>query len=316
MPVAPDQVEQVCVVGAGVIGGAWAAHFLRMGFDVTLYDPTPAAREAALELLDTAWPTLERLGLRAGASRERLSFAETLDEAVADARVIQEATPERLESKQEVFRLLDAAAPSDAFLLSSTSGLRMTDIQERCAHPERTVVGHPFNPPYLLPLVEVVGGERTNPASVDWAVAFYKAVDKVPVKLDIEVPSFIASRLQEALAREMLHMVAAGEATVEQIDAAVVNGPGLRWAILGPGLTFHLAGGQGGMAHCLEWWGPLLKEPWSRLAAPELTPELCERLIDGCEREAGGRSVQELVAERDACIVALLEARERCGRAR
>jgi carnitine 3-dehydrogenase len=314
--VAPDQVERVGVVGAGVIGGAWAAHFLRMGLDVSLYEPSSVAREGALELLDAAWPTLERLGLREGASRERLRFPETLEETVADAQVVQEATPERLESKQEVFRLLDAAAPADVLLLSSTSGLRMTDIQARCAHPERTVVGHPFNPPYLLPLVEIVGGERTDPAAVDWAVAFYAAYGKEPVKLDVEIPSFIASRLQEALAREMLHMVAEGEATVEQIDAAVVNGPGLRWAILGPGLSFHLAGGQGGMAHCLDWWGPLLDEPWSRLAAPELTPELRQRLIDGCEREAAGRSVDELAAERDACLVALLEARDRCRDAR
>jgi carnitine 3-dehydrogenase len=314
--VAPDQVERVGIVGAGVIGGAWAAHFLRMGLDVSLYEPASAAREGAQELIELAWPALERLGLRDGASRERLRFVETLEEAVAEAHVVQEATPERLEAKQQVFRLLDAAAPEHVPLLSSTSGLRMTDIQARCAHPERTVVGHPFNPPYLLPLVEVVGGERTDPAVVDWAVAFYAAYGKAPVKLDVEVPSFIASRLQEALSREMLHMVAAGEATVEQIDAAVVNGPGLRWAILGPGLAFHLAGGQGGMAHTLDWWGPLLDEPWSRLAAPELTPELRRRLIEGCEREAAGRDVDELAAERDECLVALLEARDRCRGAR
>jgi carnitine 3-dehydrogenase len=245
-----------------------------------------------------------------------LRFADTLEMAVVDADVVQEATPERLDGKQEVFRLLDAAAAGHTVLLSSTTGLRMTDIQVRCKRPERTVVGHPFNPPYLIPLVEVVGGERTDPASVEWAVGFYSAYGKVPVKLDVEIDGFIATRLQEALWREMLHMIAAGEATVEQIDAAVVNGPGLRWSILGPGLAFHLAGGKGGMAHCLDHFGPILNEPWTRLDAPELTRELRQALIDGCDREAAGRDISDLATERDACLVAVLDALDRARGAR
>ncbi len=309
--VAPDSVKEVAAVGAGVIGGGWVAHYLRMGLDVTVYDPAPEAQQRVLELLDLAWPTVERLGLRSGASRDRVRFADTLEDAVHDADVIQESSPERLAAKQALFERIDAAARPDAVLVSSTSGLRMTDIQQRCRKPERTVVGHPFNPPYLVPLVEVVGGERSDPAIVDWTAAFYDACGKRAIKLDVEVLGLITSRLQEALWREMLHMVAAGEATVEQLDAAIVEGPGLRWAIMGPALTFHLAGGAGGIAHTLDQFAPALKEPWSRLVAPDLTDELRRRVIDGCEREAAGRHVDEIAAARDGCLVEILEVRER-----
>jgi len=192
-------------------------------------------------------------------------------------------------------------------ILSSTSGLKMSDMQVRCAHPQRTVVGHPFNPPYLVPLVEVVGGDRTAREAVDWAVAFYTAFGKRPVRLDREVPGFIATRLQEAMWREMLHMVDAGEATVQQIDEAITFGPGLRWAITGPGMNYHLAGGDGGMAHVLDQFGPSLKWPWTRLEAPELTPGLRARMIDGCVAESAGRSIPDMIRARDAYLISILK---------
>ena len=209
-----------------------------------------------------------------------------------------------------VFAELDAATPPSTLLASSTSGLRMTDMQAACRHPERTVVGHPFHPPYLIPLVEVVGGERSGADAVDRLADFYTAHGKEVVRLQREVPGFIATRLQEALWREMLHMVAAGEATVEEIDRAVVHGPGLRWAIVGPGLAFHLAGGEGGMAHCLDQFGPTLAEPWSRMEAPPLTDELRRELIEGsAPARPRGRPIAELERARDDALIALLQTR-------
>jgi carnitine 3-dehydrogenase len=300
------EVTRVGIVGTGVIGGGWALHFLARGLDVIAFDPHPDARARMQRMLDSAWPSLEKLGLSSTASPDRLRFTDRLEDAVAEVDVVQESSPEVLDAKIEVFRQMDAVARPDTVLLSSTSGLSMTDMQIGCARPERTVVGHPFNPPYLIPLVEVVGGKKTDPAAVDWAADFYKGFGKRVVKLSKELPGFIASRLQEAMWREMLHMVANDEATVEEIDEAIVNGPGLRWAIMGPGMTFHVAGGEGGMAHVLDHFGPSLKWPWTRLEAPELTDELRRRMIEGCETEANGRAVGEIIRERDETLIEIL----------
>lgn len=302
----PGQVNCIALVGTGVIGGGWALHFLARGLEVRAFDPHPQARRRFGEMVDYAWPTLEKLGLAPGASPDRICFAASLEEAVSEVPVVQENSPEVLASKIDVLARIDAAARPETVVLSSTSGLRMTDMQVKCRHPERTVVGHPFNPPYLIPLVEVVGGERTASEAIDWAVDFYRAFGKRPVRLNREVPGFIATRLQEALWREMLHMVDAGEATVEQIDEAVTSGPGLRWAITGPGMNYHLAGGERGMAHVLDQFGPTLKWPWTRLEAPELTPELREKLIRGCEAESAGRSIPDMIKARDAYLVGIL----------
>src|SRR5215470_9674113 len=310
---APDQVRRVAIVGAGVIGGGWALHYLRMGLDVDVYDPGPQARKVLLGMREDIWPLLERIGLRPGASPDRLTFHADLATAVRDADVVQENTPEDGPAKQRVMAAIDRAARPDAVIASSTSGFAMTMLQATCAIPERCVVGHPFNPPYLIPLVEVVGGEQTDPAAVDWLVAFYAAVGKRPLRLSRELPGFVGNRLQEAMWREALHMVAAGEATVEEIDESIAYGPGLRWAQMGPCLTFHLAGGSGGMAHMLDHFGTALLEPWTRLQAPPLTPELRERMVDGCLREADGRSVAELERRRDEFLAELLELVERFG---
>jgi len=307
----PSQVSRVGIVGTGVIGGGWAMHFLAQGLDVVVFDPDPETGDKLARMTDYAWPSLEKLGLKQGASPDRMTIASTLEEAVVGVDVVQENTPEVLESKLGIFSRMDAAASPETVLLSSTSGLSMTEIQVGCVHPGRAVVGHPFNPPYLMPLVEVVGGEQTDQEAIDWAAEFYTASGKHVIKLKKELPGFIAGRMQEAMWREMLHMVTNGEATVEEIDEAVAYGPGLRWAIMGPGMVYHLGGGEGGMAHVLDQFGPSLKWPWTRLEAPELTNDLRQRLIAGCEAEANGRSVEELIRERDDCLIEIIKVLEK-----
>lgn len=313
-PCAPEDVRRVACVGAGVIGGGWAAHFLARGYDVTAWDPAPDAAIRLRRLIAAAWPALERLGLAEGASPDRLTVTATLEEAVAEAQFVQESAPEQLELKRGLLARLDAAAPAGTVIASSTSGYPMTDMQTEAADPGRLVVGHPFNPPYLIPLVEVVGGERTTPAAVDWASRFYTVAGKSVITMDREVPGFIANRLQEALWREALHMVANGEATVAEIDASITEGPGLRWAVMGPMLTFALAGGEGGMAHMLDHFGPSLKSPWTRLEAPELDRALYEAVVAGCEEAADGRGIADLVAERDRGVIDVLRATGRLPR--
>jgi carnitine 3-dehydrogenase len=273
---------------------------------VLAYDPGPDARQRLDALVDNAWPALERVGLAPGARRDRLRFASTLAEAVDEADFVQESSPEDLTAKIALLAQIDDATPPGVVVASSTSGFAMTDMQVACARPERFVVGHPFNPPYLIPLVEIVGGKGTAREAVAWAEAFYRHAGKVPLTMEHELPGFVGNRLQEALWREALHMVAAGEATVAQIDASIAHGPGLRWALMGPCLTFHLAGGPGGMAHMLDHFGPALLEPWTRLEAPPLTPELRDRMVAGCETEAAGRGIAELERQRDDFLVDLL----------
>ncbi len=304
-------MRRVGVIGTGVIGGGWAAHFLRMGLDVVAFDPAPGAEDR-----------LRRLRRRrvadaraSRAARRRRPVAPPLRDrprrATAGTEFIQESTREDGPTKIRILAEIDAAADPATVIASSTSGFSMTMLQQDAVHAERLVVGHPFNPPYLIPLVEVVGGERTDPAVVDWTVAFYTHVGKYGLKMTKELPGFLGNRLQEAIWREALHMVAAGEATVEEIDASITYGPGLRWALMGPCLTFHLAGGQGGMGYMLDHFGAALLEPWTRLEAPELTPELRERMVEGCLREAAGRSIPELERERDEFLVELLALRAR-----
>jgi len=304
----PQDVRTVVCIGAGVIGGGWAAYFLARGYEVVAWDPAPDAEQRLRHLVGAAWPALTELGLSGGASLDNLTFEPDLAKACAQADFVQESAPEDLDLKRTLLADIDAATPVDVVISSSTSGYGMSEMQTKCAHPERTVVGHPFNPPYLIPLVEVVGGTATSTEIVEWTADFFRHAGKSVITMEREVPGFVANRLQEALWREALHMVEAGEATVEEIDLSITDGPGLRWALQGPMLTFHLAGGQGGMAHMLDHFGPSLLSPWTRLDAPELTPELRDAVVDGCEREADGRSIDDLVAERDRGVIAILRA--------
>ncbi len=304
----PDRVQRVASLGAGPIGAGWAAHFLARGYDVTAYLHSMDERPAFMDVLDTAWLSLTDLGLAPGASRDRLTLTDDLAQAVRTAEFVQESAPERLDIKQALYERLGRLVPEGVVIASSTSGLTMTDIQAECATPERTVIGHPFNPPYLLPLVEIIGGRKTSPDAVAWARDFYKAAGKAPLVMKKEIPGFVATRLQEALWREALHMVANGEATPEDIDTALINGPAPRMAVLGQCMAFHVACGEGGMATNLDQFGPALKWPWTRLEAPELTRELRDRMVDGCNAIAAGRHFTELAAERDRAIVGVLKA--------
>ena len=302
----PDAVKTVACIGAGVIGGGWVTHFLARGYDVQMWDPAQDAETKVRDRIATAWPILTDLGLAPGADPDRLTVASTLAQAVATVDFIQESGPEDLTTKIALLADVDAASRPDVVIASSTAGHPMTSMQVGAARPERFVVGHPFNPPYLLPLVEVVGGAATAPEAVQWASAFYTAAGKSVITMDSEVPGFIANRLQEALWREGLHMVAAGEATIEQIDRAVTDGPGLRWAFHGPFTTFHLAGGHGGIAHALAHFDPTEYSQWSRLASPDLPDTLKAQLIEATVSATGGRDFTELAAERDATLVAIL----------
>ena len=309
-----SEVRKVACVGAGPIGGGWSAHFLAKGYDVTCYLHDPGEKDALERMIDTAWSCLETIGLAEGASRDRLFCTSDLGEAVSDADFVQESVPEDLAIKQPLYAELGTIVPQDVVIASSTSGLSMTDIQAHCASAGRTLVAHPFNPPYLLPLVEIVGGERTAPESISWAADFYRLSGKAPLVMDKEVPGFVATRLQEAVWREALHMVANGDATPEQIDIAMVNGPGPRWAFAGPCMTFHIGGGEGGMAYTLDQFGPALQLPWTRLKAPELTKALRDAMVESCEDMAGERNFSSLSRERDAGLVAIIRAWQRLGK--
>ncbi|MDH3512987.1 MAG: 3-hydroxyacyl-CoA dehydrogenase NAD-binding domain-containing protein, partial [Gammaproteobacteria bacterium] len=300
-----NTVRQVCCIGAGPIGAGWTAYFLARGYTVSTYLHEPGEEASLRSLIDTAWISLESLGLAQAASRDNLTCTSDLAAAVRDAEFVQESAPENLELKQSLYEKLGRLVPANVVIASSTSGLPMSDIQASCATPERTVVGHPFNPPYLLPLVEIIGGAATDPAAVRWLADFYRIAGKAPLVLKKEIPGFIATRLQEAVWREALHMIANDEASVEDIDFAIVNGPGPRWAMMGPCLIYHVGGGEGGMAYCLDQFGPALKLPWSRLEAPDLTPALRQKLIEGTRREAGTRDYATLNSERDRALVAI-----------
>jgi carnitine 3-dehydrogenase len=308
MRIAADQVTHVTSIGAGPIGAGWAAHFLARGYDVTAYIHHMDEEDQFMSVVNTAWPCLVDLGLAEGASMDRLTITDDLSVAVRDAQFIQESAPERMEIKQALYETLGQITAPEVVIASSTSGLTMTDIQINSATPERCVVGHPFNPPYLLPLVEVIGGDKTAEDALDWVMAFYDHAGKEPIRLKKEIPGFIATRLQEALWREALHMVANGEASPEDIDRALRFGPAPRMAIQGQCMAFHVACGAGGMATNLDQFGPALKLPWTRLEAPELTQELRDAMVNGCNDMAAGKHFEDMAAERDRRIVAVLKA--------
>jgi len=306
-------MQQVAVIGAGTIGASWAAYFLSRGLAVVASDPAENTEKFVRDYVATAWPTLTRLGLGPNASPDRLRFERDPIAAVKDAEFVQESGPEREEFKVGLFERLDRAAPPEVILASSSSGFLISKIAARCRHPERCVIGHPFNPPHVIPLVEVVGGQRTSPEVVERAIAFYREIGKHPIHVRKEVTGHLVNRLQAALWREAVALVADGVATVADVDAGIAYGPGLRWAIMGPHLTFHLAGGVGGMRHFLPHLGVFQsKEWWPALGNPEFTPALQQQIIDGVDEEAAGRSISDLAADRDRCLVAILEALKAC----
>ncbi len=302
------EIRTLGLVGGGVIGAGWAARALAHGLDVVAWDPAPEGAAVLRAKVANAWAALERMGLAPGASQDRLATVDSLEAVAEAADFVQESAPERLEVKIDVHARIDAAADPSVPIGSSTSGLLPSEFQANCTHPERVFVGHPFNPVYLLPLVEVLGGKRTDDAVLDRAEAFYRAIGMHPLRVRTEIEGFLSDRLQEALWRENLHLVADGVATTGELDEAIIYGPGLRWAFMGVNETFALAGGEQGMRHFMKQFGPALKLPWTKLEAPELTEDLIEKMVAGTTEQLGGVTIREMERLRDDCLIEIMQA--------
>lgn len=302
------QVKTATIIGTGVIGAGWAARYLANGYQVKAWDPGADAKEKLEQSINNAWPSLKKLGLKAGASIDNLTFCDSLEAACVDADIIQESAPEVVEVKSSLLQQIGEYAPTDAIIGSSTSGFKPSVLQEKVNLPERVIVTHPFNPVYLLPLVEVVGGEQTSASTIEQAQDIYRSLGMHPLHVRKEIDGHLSDRLLEALWRENLHLVNDGIATTGELDDAITYGPGLRWALMGTNLTYHLAGGDTGMRHMLEQFGPALKLPWTKLEAPELSDTLINRMVEGTQEQAANRSVKELEQLRDNCLVSIMEA--------
>ncbi|ABE36797.1 UDP-glucose/GDP-mannose dehydrogenase family, NAD binding domain protein [Paraburkholderia xenovorans LB400] len=302
-------IRRVAVVGTGVIGASWAACFLSRGLQVAATDPSSGARQRLEHAVMQHWPTLVTAGLASGASLGNLTFHDSLDAALEGAQFVQENGPERIDAKRELFAAIDAATASDVVIASSSSGLLISDVQTACRHPERVVLGHPFNPPHLIPLVEVIGGRLTSETAIRAAIDFYRAIGKRPINPQKEISGHIANRLQAALWREAFHLVSIGAATVQDIDDAIAYGPGLRWAVMGPFANLHLSGGAEGMRHLLEHLGAPIENWWAQLGTPAMTPDLKRMVIDGVDAALAGRKDSDLAAQRDLIILDVLRAK-------
>ena len=302
-------IRSIAIVGTGVIGASWAALFLAHGLEVIATDPAPNAEQNLREYIDNAWPALEQLGLSSDASKERFSFTAKLSDALQGVDLVQENGPERPDFKIKLFADMDALTPETTILASSSSGIPIGVSQSRCKHPERCVIGHPFNPPHLIPLVEVVGSEKTSSATIERVMAFYASIGKRPIHVKKEVVGHVANRLQAALYREVVYLIAQDVLSVSDADAAVSWGPGLRWGVMGPNLLFHLAGGQNGIHHFMEQFTGPMSTWWKDLGNPEFTPEVKEKIVKGVLAEAGNRSIDELAGERDKVLLGLLALR-------
>jgi 3-hydroxyacyl-CoA dehydrogenase len=304
------RIQNVAIVGTGVIGASWAALYLARGLNVTATDPAPNAEANLRKYIDAAWKDLTVVGLSPNASRDHLKFTTDMNQALKDADLVQENGPERKDFKIKLFADMDAATPPDSIIASSSSGLTMSVMQSACKHPERCVIGHPFNPPHVVPLVEVVAGEKTSPETVQRAIAFYASIGKKPIQVRKEVVGHVANRLQAALYREVVYLIEQGVLDVADSDAAVCWGPGLRWGLMGPNLLFHLGGGPGGIRHFMEQFTGPLSTWWKDLGAiTEFSPQVKQTIIEGVLKEAGNRSIEELERERDSMLLELLATR-------
>ena len=308
-----EEIKNVAIVGTGVIGASWASYYLSRGFSVIATDPAPNAEAGLRKYVDEAWTILSKNGLSPSASRDRLSFASTMAQALAKADFVQENGPERPDFKVKLFAEMDNATPPDSIIASSSSGITMDVIQSGCKRPERCVIGHPFNPPHVIPLVEVVGGAKTSPETIEKAMAFYSSIGKKPIRLYKALPGHVANRLQAALYKEVLYLIQEGVLSVADADVAVSYGPGPRWGVMGPSLQWHLGGGAGGIKHFMEHiMGPM--ETWMKaLGTPNITPELKQTVADAVLQIAGNRSVEQLAAEENEVVTGLLSSRAKAG---
>jgi 3-hydroxyacyl-CoA dehydrogenase len=311
-----EPIRCVAIIGTGVIGASWSALFLAKGLQVVATDPAPNAEAALRKFVEAAWPALKRLGLSPGASQSNLKFTANLAQAIGGADLIQENGPERVDFKRKLYGQLDQLLPPDVIIASSSSGLTMSEIQSgAAAHPERCVIAHPFNPPHLIPLVEIVGGSKTSEETIRRAAEFYTSIGQRTVRLNKEMPGHVANRLQAALAREVYYLVAEGVVSAADVDTALCWGPGLRWGIMGNMLLNHLGGGQGGIEHFFQQFTGPMTAWWKVLGQPVLTPEVQKKLIDSVHAEVGSRTIDELAAERDEVLLGLLELRAKAEEA-
>jgi carnitine 3-dehydrogenase len=299
-------MKRIGLVGTGIIGTGWAVRSLARGYQIIATDPAHGAESRFRDDVERAWPSARKLGLFPGADPTHINWVGSIEEVASSADFVQESVPEDASLKMVVHAELDQHAPSDVIIASSSSGLLPSDMQSALQHPERFVVGHPFNPVYLLPLVEVVAGGQTSPDSIDAAIDHYLDLGMHPLVVRHEIEGYLSDRLQEAMWREILHLVNDGVATTEELDEAITYGPGLRWAGMGTNLTFHLAGGKEGMRHMLNQFGPTLKLPWTHMEAPELTDHLIDRMVEGSVGQAAGRSVEELERLRDDYLISVM----------
>jgi 3-hydroxyacyl-CoA dehydrogenase len=308
-------IRRIAIIGTGVIGASWTALFLANGLDVVATDVAPGAEAALKSFVATAWPALQRLGLASGASQSRLSFTAALTEAVKDADLVQENGPEKIDFKKTLYRQLDELLHPRVIIASSSSGLTMSEIQLGAAiHPERCVIAHPFNPPHLIPLVEIVGGAKTSEATIQRAEEFYTSIGQRTVRVNKEMPGHVANRLQAALSREVYYLVSEGVVSAADVDTALSWGPGLRWGVMGSMMLNHLGGGQGGIEHFFQQFTGPMTAWWKTLGSPVLTPEVQKKLIDSVHAEAGSRSIDELAAERDEVLLGLIELRNKAAK--
>ncbi len=302
-------IQKVCVVGAGVIGASWTTYFLSQKLDVMLVDPNPDALAAAQPFIDNAFAHIRKIE-EAPLNLGQLDICASIDDIDPDIDFVQECGPEKLEWKQNIFMRLDAKLPSDVVMVSSTSSLLPSDLQSKCSkHPERVLVAHPFNPPHLLPLVELVGGKKTSTEAIEAALSFFERIGKTPIIVKKEMVGHLANRLSSALWREAVHLVAEGFASVEDVDKAITNGPGLRLAVMGPHMLYHLGGGQGGMKHYLDHLGDTQVARWKELGNPVLSDQVKEKLVAGVLEEAAGASIDELSYWRDEKLLEILKNR-------
>jgi len=309
-------IRRIAIVGTGVIGASWAAEYLAHGFDVVATDPAPNAEGNLRKYVDAAWPALTAMGLSPKASRERLSFTLDMKAAASDVDLVQENGPERPDFKIKLFADIDAATPADSIIASSSSGITMSVMQSTCKHPERCVIGHPFNPPHMIPLVEVVGGEKTSPETVQRAIEFYASIGKKPIHLRKEVVGHVANRLQAALYREVVNLIHLGVLNVADADTAVCWGPGLRWGVMGPNMLFHLGGGAGGIQHFMDHLSGPLASWWKDLGSFSEWPDGSKQtIIDGVFQEADGRTLDQLAETRDDVLLGLRQLRAKYAEA-
>lgn len=303
------EVKTVGVVGTGLIGASWAAFFLACGFRVVATDPAPGAHERLRDFIGKAWPALNRLGVTERETPCEPVFADTLADCIAQADFVQESGPERADIKRDTYIEMDALAAPDVILASSTSGFRPSQLQEGCRHPGRILVGHPFNPPHIVPLVEIVGSAATGPDALERAESFYKSLGKVTIRVRRELTGHVSNRLQAALWREAYHLVATGVVSAAEVDAAIAHGPGLRWALMGPMLLGELGGGAGGLQHFLDHIGPLSERIWAELGQTVLTGDVKKTLVDSTNDEMAALDATAMLQERDRLLVDLINAK-------